>query len=141
MACADAKLPAFKRGRDDGSKEAGRRQGAEGSATAARNIVQRAIVSARGKLETMTQQRSDRLLPADRVKVTLLICIHTLICCISLAVAAGKFDTAAAFHIFYDPGRLPSAVIAVAAFALVSIVFSISPASALDISWVSIFIR
>jgi hypothetical protein len=86
-------------------------------------IVQRAVVLARGKLETMTQQKSDRLLTADRVKITLLICIHTLICCISLAVAADKFDTAAAFHIFYDPDRLPSAVSAVAAFALVSIIF------------------
>jgi hypothetical protein len=70
----------------------------------------------------MTQQRFDRL-SADRMKVIALICIHTFICCISLAVAAGKFDTAAAFHIFYDPGRLPGAIFAVAAFALVSIVF------------------
>jgi hypothetical protein len=57
------------------------------------------------------------------MKVILLICIHTAICCVSLAyLTDGLLDTAA-FHIFYDPGRLPNAVIAVAAFALVSIAF------------------
>lgn len=57
------------------------------------------------------------------MKVILLICIHTAICCVSLAyITDGLLDTAA-FHIFYDRGRLPNAAIAVAAFALVSIAF------------------
>jgi len=71
----------------------------------------------------MAQLTADRLFTADRMKVILLICIHTAICCVSLAyITDGLLDTAA-FHIFYDPARLPNAVIAVAAFALVSIAF------------------
>jgi len=70
----------------------------------------------------MTQTTSDRLFTADRIKTVLLIWFHTVICCVSLAHLAGAKDVAA-FHIFYDPARLPGAVIAVAAFALVSTAF------------------
>jgi len=68
-------------------------------------------------MEAMTQQIADRLFAADRIKVVLLILVHTVICCVSLAyLADGTIDTAT-FHILYDPTRLPNAVIAVAAFA------------------------
>jgi hypothetical protein len=74
-------------------------------------------------MEAMTQQPADRLFAADRIKVILLIVVHTVICCVSLVyLADGTIDTAT-FHILYDPDRLPNAVIAVAAFALVSIAF------------------
>lgn len=71
----------------------------------------------------MTQQASDRLFTADRIKVALLICAHTVICCVSLAYVTDGTIRNAEFHIFYDAGRLPNAVVAVAAFALVSIAF------------------
>jgi hypothetical protein len=75
------------------------------------------------QLEAMTRQTAGRLFPADRIKVALLIWFHTAICCVSLAyLADGAFDISA-FHMFYDPVRLPAAVAAVAAFALVSIAF------------------
>jgi hypothetical protein len=74
-------------------------------------------------MEAMIQQPADRLFAADRIRVILLIVVHTVICCVSLAyLADGTIDTAT-FHILYDPDRLSNAVIAVAAFALVSIAF------------------
>jgi hypothetical protein len=56
-----------------------------------------------------------------------LICLHIVICCISLVDVAfftytGFFD-ARAFHIFYDPTRLLGAVAVVAVFAPVSLLF------------------
>jgi hypothetical protein len=73
----------------------------------------------------MAQPTADRLFTGDRVKLVLLICIHAVICCVSLAYLPGsKLLNMQPFHIFYDPDRLPIAVIAVAAFALVSIAFS-----------------
>jgi hypothetical protein len=74
-------------------------------------------------LEAMAQYKADRLLTADRMRVILLICIHTAICCVSLVYITDRLLDTAAFHIFYDPARLPNAVVAVAAFALVSIAF------------------
>src|ERR1700704_6056908 len=71
----------------------------------------------------MAQHPADRLNTVDRIKLVLLICIHTVICCVSLAYLADGSLQIAAFHMFYDPGRLPIAVMAVAAFALVSIAF------------------
>jgi hypothetical protein len=71
----------------------------------------------------MAQHSADRLNTVDRIKLVLLICIHTVICCLSLAYLASGSSQIAAFHIFYDPDRLPLAVMAVAAFALVSIAF------------------
>ena len=71
----------------------------------------------------MAQHAADRLTTVDRIKLVLLICIHTVICCLSLAYLANGSSQIAVFHIFYDPGRLPLAVMAVAAFALVSIAF------------------
>jgi hypothetical protein len=71
----------------------------------------------------MAQYPVDRLITVDRIKPVLLICIHTVICCVSLAYLADGSLQIATFHMFYDPGRLPIAVMAVAAFALVSIAF------------------
>ncbi len=52
------------------------------------------------------------------------MCLHTVICCVSLVyLADSKFQVSfdpAPFHIFYDAARLHNAIIAVAAFALVS---------------------
>jgi hypothetical protein len=73
--------------------------------------------------EAMAQHTADRLFTVDRTKVILLICIHTVVCCVSLVYLADGSLGIAPFHIFYDPVRLPNAVIAVAAFALVSIAF------------------
>lgn len=75
-------------------------------------------------LETMTQQTPDRLFAADRIKIALLIWFHTVICCVSLVYLTDGTLSVAKFHIFYDPGRLTNAVIAVAGFALVSIAFA-----------------
>jgi hypothetical protein len=71
----------------------------------------------------MAQHPVDRLITVERIKPVLLICIHTVICCVSLAYLADGSLQIAAFHMFYDPGRLSMAVMAVAAFALVSIAF------------------
>jgi hypothetical protein len=71
----------------------------------------------------MAQHPADRPITVERIKLVLLICIHTVICCLSLAYLADGSLQIAAFHMFYDPGRLPIAVMAVAAFALVSIAF------------------
>jgi hypothetical protein len=71
----------------------------------------------------MAQHPVDRLITVERIKPVLLIGIHTVICCVSLAYLADGSLQIAAFHMFYDPGRLPMAVMAVAIFALVSIAF------------------
>jgi hypothetical protein len=71
----------------------------------------------------VTEQTVDRPFTADRIKVALLICIHTVICCVSLAYLADGTLKTAAFGIFYNSGRLPDAVMAVSAFALVSMAF------------------
>jgi hypothetical protein len=73
--------------------------------------------------EAMAQHTADQLFAVDRTKLVLLICIHTVICCVSLACLPDGLINTTPFHIFYDPARLPNAVIAVAAFALVSIAF------------------
>jgi hypothetical protein len=71
----------------------------------------------------MIQRTAGWLFTADRIRLALLIWFHTVIWCVSLAyVADGTVDNVA-FHIFYDPDRLPHAVTAVAAFAPVSIAF------------------
>jgi hypothetical protein len=71
----------------------------------------------------MAQHPADRLNTVDRIKPVLLICIHTVICCVSLAYLADGSLQSATFHIFYDSIRLPIAIMVVASFALVSIVF------------------
>jgi hypothetical protein len=57
-----------------------------------------------------------------------LICLHIVICCVSLVYVAGfnrpGFFKPAAFHIFYEPARLLDAVAIIAAFAVVSLLFS-----------------
>jgi hypothetical protein len=58
---------------------------------------------------------------SERRGLAFLICVHIAVCCISLAYVSQYHN---AFHIFYDPTRLYAAVIAVAAFALVSYPFA-----------------
>jgi hypothetical protein len=70
---------------------------------------------------------NDRWLPPQRIGLTLLICSHVVMCCLSLYYVAhfrylGLVDTQV-FHILYDPDRLYSAIVAIAAFALVSTLF------------------
>ena len=59
--------------------------------------------------------------------LAVLICLHIVVCCVSLIYVANyKYPYAffpSAFHIFFDPARLHLAIIAVAIFALVSTLF------------------
>jgi hypothetical protein len=75
----------------------------------------------------MIEQMTDRALPAERIRIACLLCLHTVICCVSLVyVADGTFQVSldpAPFHIFYDPARRHTAIAVVAGFALVSVVF------------------
>src|ERR1700733_15520830 len=63
----------------------------------------------------------------ERFRLGFLICIHIVICCVSLVyVARYRFPVAffpPTFHIFFDPSRWYIAVAVAAAFALVAIVF------------------
>lgn len=69
----------------------------------------------------------DRLQQLDeRTLLIALLGCHVVICCISLALIAPHHF---AFHIFYDPARLPIAVAAVAAFAVAAWVFTAVPFS------------
>jgi hypothetical protein len=75
----------------------------------------------------MIEQMTDQQRTAERIRIAILICLHTVICCVSLVyLADGKVQVSfdpAPFHIFYDAARLPNALAAVAAFALVSVAF------------------
>jgi hypothetical protein len=75
----------------------------------------------------MIEQMTDRTHPAERIRIACLICLHTVICCVSLVyVADAAFQVSVdpgPFHIFYDPARLHIAIAAVAAFALLSVAF------------------
>jgi hypothetical protein len=63
----------------------------------------------------------------ERLGLAGLIGVHIVVCCLSLIQLANfKFSNAfnpAVYHIFYDPAQLPVAVLAVAAFSLVSLLF------------------
>jgi hypothetical protein len=63
----------------------------------------------------------------ERFRLAILICIHIIMCCLSLVLIAGyKFGIVfnpAAAHVFYNPARWYDAAGVAAAFALVSIVF------------------
>jgi hypothetical protein len=60
--------------------------------------------------------------------LVLLICLYIIVCCVSLVYVSrfkyGDFFDAEAFHVFYDPKRLLNATSVVAAFAVVSLLFS-----------------
>jgi hypothetical protein len=60
--------------------------------------------------------------------LVLLICFYIILCCVSLVYVShfkyGDFFDAKAFHVFYDPERLLNATAVVAAFAVVSLLFS-----------------
>jgi len=75
----------------------------------------------------MIEQMTEPAHPAERIRIACLMCLHTVICCVSLVYAADStFQVSldpAPFHIFYDPARLHIAVAVVASFALVSVVF------------------
>ncbi len=66
----------------------------------------------------------------ERLRIGLLICVHIVICCVSLIYLADyRFPIAfdpTTFHIFYDPSRWYVAAAVVAAFALVSPVFVVA---------------
>src|SRR6266481_7827986 len=66
--------------------------------------------------------RNMRLL-REHLGLTLLICFHIVICCISTAYVTQRFDT---YHLSYDPNRLPAAIVIVATFALVSLLLVFS---------------
>src|SRR5882724_6824513 len=55
------------------------------------------------------------------IGLTLLICFHIVICCVSLRLAYPDYRI---YHILYDASRLPYAVTAVTAFALISPLFA-----------------
>src|ERR1700722_3394252 len=67
-------------------------------------------------------------LDQERLRLGLLICIHIVICCVSLIyVAYYRFPVAfdpATFHVFYDPSRWYVAVAVVAAFTFVAPLFA-----------------
>jgi hypothetical protein len=75
----------------------------------------------------MVEQMIDRQTTAERFKIAFLICLSTAICCLSLVYLAERTGhmgvDPAVFHIFYDPARSQNAIIAVAAFAPVSLAF------------------
>jgi hypothetical protein len=75
----------------------------------------------------------DGLVLQERYRLALLICLHIVACCVSLVFVTGygnMFSFAPPrFHLFFDTARLPIAVAAVAAFAIVSIAFVLAPFS------------
>jgi hypothetical protein len=75
----------------------------------------------------MIDKMTDQQLTAERIRIALLMCLHTVLCCASLVyLADGRFQVSfdpATFHILYDAARLPNALAAVAAFALVLVAF------------------
>lgn len=63
----------------------------------------------------------------ERLRLAILICVHIVICCVSLVYVArfkypGTFDPAN-YHIFYDPDRLYEAVVVAVTFGLASSLF------------------
>jgi hypothetical protein len=56
----------------------------------------------------------------ERLKLMLLICLHIIVCCVSLVYVSPLQPT---FHIIYDPMRLYGAVVVVIAFAVVGYFF------------------
>ena len=59
----------------------------------------------------------------ERPALAFLICFHIVVCCVSLVYVSQYHD---AFHIFYDPARLPIAIGVVTAFALASYLFTVA---------------
>ncbi|TYL84591.1 hypothetical protein [Bradyrhizobium cytisi] len=61
--------------------------------------------------------------------IGVLICLYILTACFSLRAVttfSPHYFSAAAFHIFYDPARVPMAAAVVAAFALVGMIFMVA---------------
>lgn len=61
-----------------------------------------------------------RQLPWVPMTLALTICVHTVVCCLSLTYVSHFHDN---FHVHYDPARLSGAVLIIAAFALVASLF------------------
>jgi hypothetical protein len=72
----------------------------------------------------------DYRLSPRHLRLALLICFHIIICCLSLVYTTNKeYGTpvdAPTYHLFYDPARLYSAALVVAAYASVSLLFAFS---------------
>ncbi len=56
----------------------------------------------------------------ERFGLSLLICLHVVLCCVTLVCVAQIYPE---FHIFYRPDGLPGAVAVIAAFSIVSALF------------------
>jgi hypothetical protein len=73
------------------------------------------------------RRMTDHQRARERLRLGLLICIHIVVCCVSLVyVARYRFPVAffpPTFHIFFDPSRWYVAVAVVAVFALVAVLF------------------
>lgn len=67
----------------------------------------------------MTTQMADSRQTGVRLRLAFLLAVHTVICCVSL-VCRSPYH---AFHIFYDEARQQTAIITVAAFSAVSLLF------------------
>src|SRR5450756_2458423 len=76
---------------------------------------------AHGYFDEYEHEMADADHRPQRIGMALLLCFHVVLCCVSLVYVSKYHD---AFHIFYDPARLCIAVIPIAAFALVSYLFT-----------------
>jgi hypothetical protein len=70
-------------------------------------------------------------LPArERNRLALLMCLHIIVCCLSLAMVTRSGNlfgfSPPTFHVFFDPARLHVAVAIITAFALVSSAFVVA---------------
>src|SRR5258707_14411262 len=70
-------------------------------------------------------------LPAqERNRLALLMCLHIIACCASLALVTRSGNlfgfSPPTFHVFFDPARLHIALAVIAAFALVALVFVVA---------------
>jgi hypothetical protein len=63
----------------------------------------------------------NRQLTRDRLELVLLICLHVVVCCISLTYVA---HLKPAYHLLFDPTRLLASIATVAAFTPVGLLFA-----------------
>ena len=70
---------------------------------------------------TMSAPTPSMQLSREHLGLTLLICFHVGICCVSYAFVTQLYG---GYHLFYEPDRLPNAILIVAAFTLVSLLFT-----------------
>ena len=81
-------------------------------------------------MECDRRMADDRPLTPERLRLAFLICFHILVCCLSLVLSAdeeyGISVDPATFHLFFDPKLLYGAALAVALYALVASLFTLS---------------